>query len=241
MNGPTMASIIERRLLVNYRLDPDATARLLPRHMSPDLVNGYAVGGICFIRLSSLRPAGLPAFLGVTTENAAHRIAVVWEGPNGPERGVYIPRRDTSSRLTALVGGRVFPGEHHHARFDVRESFDQLQVSFQSEDATAHAGVVAKVDDELRGSTLFKDISAASSFFQDAPAGCSPRASGPELDVVTLTTEGWAVAPARLLEVESSFFSDADRFPVGSAEPDSVLLMRGVPALWRASSEPACR
>lgn len=241
MNGPTMASVIERRLLVNYRLDPDATARLLPRHMSPDLVNGYAVGGICLIRLSHLRPAGLPGFFGVTTENAAHRIAVVWEGANGPERGVYIPRRDTSSRLTALVGGRMFPGEHHHARFEVRESVDRLQVSFRSEDATAHAGVVVKVDDTLRDSALFKDTTAASRFFRDARVGCSARASGARLDAVALTTNGWAVAPARLLEVESSFFSDTDRFPIGSAEPDSVLLMRGVPALWRARSEPACR
>src|SRR6185312_13634393 len=208
MNGPAMASIIERRLLVNYRLDPVATARLLPRHMSPDVVNGYAVGGICMIRLSRLRPAGLPAFLGVTTENAAHRIAVVWEGKNGKERGVYIPRRDTSSRLTALVGGRMFPGEHHHARFDVRESAGQLQVSFHSEDATAHAGVAVKVDEALRNSALFEDISTASRFFRDAPTGCSPRTSGSALDTVKLTADAWAVAPARILEVESSFFSD---------------------------------
>ena len=241
MKAPTMASIIERRLLVNYRLDPDATARLLPRHMSPDLVNGYAVGGICLIRLSRLRPAGLPARLGVTTENAAHRIAAVWEGPKGPERGVYIPRRDTSSRLTALIGGRVFPGEHHHARFDVHESVDQLQVSFHSADATAHAGVVVKVDDALRDSALFKDTAAASCFFRDAPIGCSARASRPGVDAVQSTTDCWTITPARLLNVESSFFSDTDRFPIGSAEPDSVLLMRDTPALWRAHPAPTCQ
>jgi hypothetical protein len=241
MNGPGMASVIERRLLVNYRLDPEATARILPRGMRPDLANGYGVGGICLIRLGQLRPTALPARLGVTTENAAHRIAVVWEGPNGPERGVYIPRRDTSSRLTTFVGGRLFPGEHHHARFDVREGGDKLQVSFHSADATAHAGVEVAVDDALRDSMLFDDVSAASCFFRDAPVGCSARATGPELDAVKLTTSSWTIAPTRLLSVESSFFSDGARFPAGSAQPDCALLMRDVPALWTTQPEPAFR
>ena len=188
MNGPAMASVIERRLLVNYRLDPEVAARLLPPGMRPDLANGYAVGGICLIRLSHVRPVGLPARLGVTTENAAHRIGVVWDGPDGPEHGVYIPRRDTSSRLATLVGGRLFPGEHHHALFDVCESDDRLQVSFRSTDATAHAGVEVAVDDVLRDSELFGDVSAASRFFRDAPVGHSARTNGSELDAVRLTT-----------------------------------------------------
>lgn len=241
MNGPAMASVIERRLLVNYRLDPEAAARLLPPGMRPDLANGYAVGGICLIRLGSVRPAALPARLGVTTENAAHRIAVVWDGPDGPEHGVYIPRRDTSSRLTTLVGGRLFPGEHHHAAFDVRESRDSLQVSFRSTDATAHAAVkvAVEVDDVLRDSELFDDVSAASRFFREAPIGRSARTTGPELDAVKLTTDRWTIAPTRLLSVESSFFSDTARFPAGTVEPDSALLMRDVPALWTAYPEPA--
>ena len=236
LNGPAMASVIARRLLVNYRLDPEVASRLLPGGMRPDLVNGYAVGGICLIRLSRLRPEGLPARVGITTENAAHRIGVVWEGSRGLEHGVYIPRRDTDSRLTTLIGGRLFPGEHHHARFDVRESGDALQVSFRSTDRTAHVGVRVAVDDVLRDSALFDDVSAASRFFQDAPVGRSARTAGPELDAVKLTTSRWSIEPTRLLSVESSFFSDTARFPVGCAQPDSALLMRDVPALWTTAA-----
>ena len=241
MHSPAMASTIERRLLVNYRLDPEVAARLLPRGMRPDLSGGYAVGGICLIRLSRLRPTGLPARVGVSTENAAHRIAVEWDGPNGAERGVYIPRRDTSSRLTTAVGGRLFPGEHHHARFDVRESEGRLRVSFSSSDATAHAGVDVVVDDVLRDSVLFGDVSAASRFFRDAPVGCSARSTGTGLDTVKLSTDGWAVTPTRLLSVQSSYFGDPARFPAGTAQPDSALLMRDVPALWTTQPEPVLR
>jgi hypothetical protein len=50
MRPPTMSSVIERRLLVNYRVDPAAAASLLPTPLRPQLVNGWAVAGICLIR-----------------------------------------------------------------------------------------------------------------------------------------------------------------------------------------------
>jgi hypothetical protein len=38
-----MSSVIERRLLVNYRVDPGVAARLIPTPLRPQLVNGWAV------------------------------------------------------------------------------------------------------------------------------------------------------------------------------------------------------
>ena len=43
---PQMTGEIERRLLVNYRVDPAALSGLLPPHLRPQLVNGRAVAGI---------------------------------------------------------------------------------------------------------------------------------------------------------------------------------------------------
>ena len=123
MRAPVMVGTIERRLLVNYRVDPEVLAAHLPAPFRPQVVHGVGIAGICLIRLGHLRPQGLPAAMGTTTENAAHRIAVECDGDAGREHGVYIPRRDSSSRLTALVGGRLFPGEHHRGRFSVHEGF----------------------------------------------------------------------------------------------------------------------
>lgn len=92
-------------MLLNYRVDPAILQRTLPACFTPSLVQGQAVAGICLIRLQAIRPTGMPACIGIASENAAHRMAVDWTDTKGQKQsGVYIPRRDTSSRLTALMG-----------------------------------------------------------------------------------------------------------------------------------------
>jgi len=40
MRPPQLSSLVERRLLVNYRVDPEIAARLLPVPLRPQLVAG---------------------------------------------------------------------------------------------------------------------------------------------------------------------------------------------------------
>jgi uncharacterized protein YqjF (DUF2071 family) len=65
MRIPVMAATVERRLLLNYRVDPAVVAPLLPAPLRPRLAGGAAVAGVCLIRLGDLRPAGLPVAVGV--------------------------------------------------------------------------------------------------------------------------------------------------------------------------------
>src|SRR4051812_41967984 len=93
---PSLRGIVRRRVLVNFRVAPDVVQRLLPARFQPRLVDGWAMAGVCPIRLEQLRPHGFPAALGLASENAAHRIAVTWRDERGElQNGVYIPRRDT--------------------------------------------------------------------------------------------------------------------------------------------------
>ena len=63
--------------------------------------------------MSALRPAHLPRAAGLTTENVAHRFGVEWDDEQGSHTGVYVPRRDTDSRITSALGARIFPGAYH--------------------------------------------------------------------------------------------------------------------------------
>ncbi|HEX9968870.1 MAG TPA: DUF2071 domain-containing protein, partial [Acidimicrobiales bacterium] len=182
MRAPRLAGVVERRLLVNYRVNPEVLTAELPAPFRPQLVDGYGVAGICLIRMGSLRPRHLPASLGVRSENAAHRVAVEWDTDEGVQRGVYIPRRDTDAALNVVVGGRLFPGEQHRARFDVHESDDEVRVAFAAVDGTVAVDVHVRTADALRGSALFADVAAASAFFEQGSAGYSARRQGDRVD-----------------------------------------------------------
>ena len=92
---PVIEGVIARRILLNFRIDPSAARKVVPHPLKLQLVNGFAVAGICLIRLEQVRPKGLPAFAGFSSENMAQRFAVLFESAHGEEPGVYIARRDT--------------------------------------------------------------------------------------------------------------------------------------------------
>src|SRR5688500_12526639 len=132
MRIPTLTGTIKRRLLVNFRADPDVVRAVLPAGFAPKLKDGNSIVGICLIRLENIRPKMVPAAFGLSSENAAHRISVIWESEEGPREGVFIPRRDTDSAMNAAVGGTLFPGEHNRADFDVRKTDNRIDFSMRS-------------------------------------------------------------------------------------------------------------
>jgi hypothetical protein len=233
VRAPPLRTVIERRLLINYRVDPDLLARFLPAPFRPELVNGYGVAGICLIRLGRIRPAGIPAVAGLTLESAAHRVAVRWDGADGPVTGVYIPRRDTSSRLAALAGGRVFPGWQHLARFRADEDQGRFLIQADSRDGVVRIQAAGHLSGQIMPGSVFASLDRASRFFACAPVGYAATPARGVFDGVRLETEGWALHPVHLERVSSSFFDDQARFPPGTAVADSAFLISGLAATWR--------
>jgi Uncharacterized conserved protein (COG2071) len=232
MRIPVVRGIIDRRILVNFRVDPAVLARLLPQPFRPKLANGAGMAGVCLIRLKHIRPRFMPPFFGITSENAAHRIAVEWEQDGQPCEGVFIPRRDTSSRLNTFLGGRLFPGMHHHARFQVHEQADRYRVVLDSDDQRTHMLVDGTVARDLPKSSVFGSLPEASSFFERGSLGYSVTAKPGEYDGLELRSFNWQVQPLAVEKVESSFFNDRGRFPAGSVEFDCALLMRQINHEW---------
>jgi hypothetical protein len=95
--------------MINYTVDADIVQKILPAPFKPKLYKDKAVVGICLIRLKYIRPKGVPRVLGISSENGAHRIAVKWQDGDLRQEGVFVPRRETSSFLNTLAGGRIFP------------------------------------------------------------------------------------------------------------------------------------
>src|SRR5262245_30173357 len=236
MNLPKVHGVIGRRLLVNFRADPNVIRRQIPNPFRPKLHNGHAVAGICLIRLEDIRPKRFPEMLGLSSENAAHRIAVLWDDDAGSHEGVYIPRRDTGSLMNHLAGGRLFPGEHHRASFRVEDDEDRISLEMRSVDGQVRVEVAGRSATALPSASIFGTVTAASAFFEPGSVGYSATASGDRLDGVVLKTHTWSVAPLAMDRVFSSYFADESMFPAGTIAFDCALIMRNIAHEWQAGA-----
>jgi hypothetical protein len=233
MRLPVIKGLIRRRLLVNFRADPAVVQRLLPTPFRPKLHRGHALVGVCLIRLEHIRPAGLPAWLGVASENAAHRFAIEWTDAAGAEHeGVFIPRRDSGSLLNRLAGGRLFPGEHHPARFEVKDDGSQIELTMRSRDGVVAVRVIGEDADTLPTASCFGSVAEASAFFEGGSLGFSVTRDGDRLDALRLETPEWRLRALAVAEATSSYFADEQRFPAGTVEFDHALIMRDLAHVW---------
>jgi Uncharacterized conserved protein (COG2071) len=238
MKLPTIQGIIRRRILVNYRIAPEVVQRQLPPKFRPKLHAGSAIAGICLIRLEEIRPKGMLSFLGISSENAAHRIAVLWDDEQGKtQEGVYIPRRDTNSRLNQIAGGRVFPGEHHAASFQVKDDGQEIDFSMRSEDGETMVEVRGTTGEKLPDNSKFTTLTEASGFFEPGSLGYSATKTGVRLDGIRLKTFSWKVEPLDVRHVHSSYFADQTKFPEGTVSFDCALLMRNIEHEWHSEQD----
>jgi Uncharacterized conserved protein (COG2071) len=231
MKIPAIQGLIDRRILVNFTADPDIIQKIIPRPFRPKVYKGKAIVGICLIRLKHIRPKGLPGFVGISSENGAHRIAVEWVDNGITKEGVFIPRRDTSSLLNSLAGGRIFPGRHYHAKFDIKEDGDHYHIAFKSSDGTT-ISIDADKTATFNPNSIFQNLNNASNFFEAGAIGYSPN--GEKYDGLQLNIFKWKVEPLNVSAIHSSFFEDETIFPKGSVRFDNALLMTQIKHEWHS-------
>jgi hypothetical protein len=231
MKIPTIHGYIERRILINFTANPKDVEKILPFPFRPKIYKDKAIVGICLIRLKDIKPKGFPDFIGINSENGAHRIAVEWDEDGEVKSGVYIPRRDTSLHLNTWVGGRIFPGKHYLAKFNVDENKGNYHVAFKSSDDT-EISIVAKETLVFNKNSIFENLENASDFFEKGDLGYSPNKE--KFDGLRLNAYQWKVKPLEVSNIKSSFFEDENVFSKGSVQFDNALLMTNIEHEWKS-------
>lgn len=224
-------AFLERRLLLNYRVDPDVVAAILPQPFTPRIVKGYAIAGVCLIHMSDVRPKGLPAAIGIKVQGSAHRIAVGWIDQDGEERhGVYILRRDSGSRVVGIIGRRALA--EHPAHFATSETQDDIAIDVDSRDGRGSVRVQVRVASDLSSSVL-GTLAEAREFFEHGGPGYTQMRPG-KFTGVALSAISWDMTPLQLSEARSAWLDDPQIFPTGTAVLDSALVMRRTNSSWRS-------
>lgn len=186
------------------------------------------------IRFKGLRPRGMPSWIGLNSENAAHRIAVSWNQDGRDMEGVYIPRRDTNSSFNKTLGGKVFPGIFNRSQFQVAETGNSVSIRIIREDGGIEAVFVGETTRQLPSTSIFPTLNEATGFFSLGATGYSATHEADHYHGMELKTIDWTIEPLRIQEAVSCFFSDQTRFPEGSVELDCALLMKNVDHEWHS-------
>jgi hypothetical protein len=162
----------------------------------------------------------------------AHRIAIRYPTPDGMRDGVFIWRRETDRALVTALGGRLFPGVHTRARFDVDDRDGRLSYDVRSEGGDADVKLRVRSVDRWAPSPSFPAFEDVRDFFARGDHGFSCTMRGDELEGMQLRTQVWEMSPLEVEDVTSTFFDDRSRFPEGSIGLDGAVLMRGIPHEW---------
>ena len=84
--------------------------------------------------------------------------------------------------IRQLLGGRLFPGVHHHAHFSVEENNDCYRIALDSDDDDTHLFVEVRTTSEFKVDSIFDSLQTASNFFEAGSLGfLSPRCARPTL------------------------------------------------------------
>ena len=93
--------------------------------------------------------------------------------------------------MNHFAGGRLFPGEHHRARFSVRETSDGIDLSMQSDDREVSVRPRERLDGGgLPSSSCFSSLAEASAFFEPGSVGYSVTSDAGRLDGIEASDEG---------------------------------------------------
>lgn len=219
----TIHGTIERRILLNYCIAPEALRRVLPAPFRPKLYRGYGIGGVCMIRFGGLRRRGVPLWLGMKSENAAHRIAVEWQQDGALHEGVFIPRRDTNSWFNKTLGGTAFPGIFNRSRFKSREDGGRIEVEIAREDGDEEIAFAGSRADLIARDSVFATVTEAAEFFSLGATGYSATWRAGHYHGMELHSLNWRIEPLKIEMARSRFFDDAQRFAPGEVKADCAL------------------
>ena len=135
----------------------------------------WRIGGNLSDSAGANKAAGLPSFLGVSSENAAHRMAVFWEDDEGTNAGGGVYSAAGHGFGAEPTGGRQgFSGRTPCGAISGGEpKVTRINLEMKSKDGEVAVQVRGKGRPELPADSRFAKLAEASGFFEPGSLGYS--------------------------------------------------------------------
>jgi len=173
-NAITMRGKIDRCWLVALRADPEKVRAVLPQPLQPILHGGFAYLGIVASHLTSMRPAPLPGWMGMSYWHAAYRIYARLELPSEPPvEGLWFIRSDADSALMCAAGNLLTDFRFHNSAIRVAVEGDLTNLSVLPHSDAASLAITLGGVPVLSEGSPFGSLREAAKALEYAPAGLS--------------------------------------------------------------------
>jgi len=185
----TVAGQIRQCWLFVYRLPAVLAGQMIPAPLQPVTHGGFAFMNIVVCRLSGMRPAPLPAAVGLGYWHVAYRVHSKAMSKSGTVvEGLHFLRSDCDRWLVEKCGNVLTDFNFHLARICVAESSAEVLGEIASPDAPASFRLDRGAPPVLSPGSPFASLEEAASFLKYKPFGLS--VDGPAtLNVVRVRRE----------------------------------------------------
>jgi uncharacterized protein YqjF (DUF2071 family) len=225
-----MTTVFRRCLLANYAISPEALAAALPAPLVPDLEAGSAWLSVVIADMIRMRPAGVPAALGVSCRQVVYRAVVRC----GPDRGVYFLRSDTDSRIMNLGGNLLSFFRFHYAPVSWACDRDGERVRVLSGDGSADIDLALGPAESAgpSASSVFPSLADAKEHLVNLFTAFCPQDGRGRVDVVRIERADWEISVLPVLRAHCAFLDGAGPIAAGTARLESVFSVSNLPYYW---------
>lgn len=223
---------VDCRILILYRMAPGAPLAVLPGSLRPAEVQGRALAGIAFCRHSVARArllrAPFPTWL-----TAVHFVLTCDPARESERLVPWVTRRDSSARWQAWGGRR---GVRHHARFQVHERGNGVDLSGDSDDRAMHVALQADLVPVHPEGSIFRSADQARQCLWEplAALGLAEGAVGSARAVPV------RFQPLKVRLVEASVFERLAHDARNQLEFDSAYWLREDELVWAGAGTLCC-
>lgn len=235
-------------LSINYRVDPDALATLLPAPLEVEVHKGRGWVQILMSSLRDMRPKGMPALLGTCFYQVSYRAAVQYRVDDGSmRRGGYFVRSETNHPVMRAIGNALAEFKFHAfgaAEMVMLRDGDRLTAGVDPPPEFPSGKLVAVVDTRPRAGPPALSCWSSLQELHEPLVECYDAlgvdgANG-YLYVLTIDRDPWKARFVAPDQIYSEYF---DQGPLGhgAAELDSVLHLAECRYRWRPLRRVALR
>jgi hypothetical protein len=178
-----------------------------------------------------MRPAGLPAFLGVRTRQVAYRLYARCRTNGLSLEGLHFLRSECDSTAMAWAGNTLTDFNFHRSRIDIDPSPERVHLDVRSSGAEAHAEIDRLTPPVLDPRSPFDSIYEAKAVLAYKPAAFTPVDAG-HVRVLSITRDeaAWQSQIVHVMHADFEFLCDHS-----GLEPEICYEVAPIEYRWNAA------